>query len=1271
VIRRPNRALAAAAGCGLLLLAVTGSSAQVGNLGLVVRDGSIGPAIPDGSDGVVQPGDGASYLITPELGSERDGNLFHSFQSFSIGESEIARFTANPVTDFIITRVPGGEPSIILGNLESPDASLFLLNPYGVFFGEGASVDVNGSFHVSTADQVNFKSGVPFLTRESTPPMSLSTATPVSFGFLVDDPAGIQFATAELCNPSCVPIDEKFSVVGGDIEIDGLDDNDDTINVPGGQIQLVSVARVGVEGVNVPLDASALDVDAYPAGSFGEVRLQNRAVLTVPSDGSTGTTGTGKIVIRGGTFVLAGSDLEAVAGSGSIDGQAIGIDVAVSDSIELTSYRVNDSEFNVSEVLSSSRNGRSGDIHFSGDSFAMDDGTRIRNQARDAPQGADVYIDANTIEFSGVSPTLNSTRVTQIYARARGGADTRAGNIYLSGKAPGGADRAQSVSISDSAQLLGTSEDDAAGGSISIATQLLTIDDAQVLSGTEENGTSGMIHIDAGDALVADGGLVQSLTEGQNDGADIEFTGEKLSVTRSGEISTRVIATSALGNGGDIHIAVDDVEVTESGVIASINFGEGIGGAIDLVADEALTVSNEGQIFTWTGSRPSAARSEVIEATAAAQPAVPARRGGDLTIHTGQLTVAGREDATAVTQISTITNAAGQADSEDGQGGDLNIHAAQIDLIDGGQLRATTLASAPAGALHVVAHGADDTSGTISIRGVVDRVEDSGTQEPATRTPTPAGIFATSGEGANSSATGAGGSALIEADIVDIRDGGEIQSSTFGVGAAGSLSLIASESIRVSGQSGRSSKIVAQGDVGDGGDLVITTGLLALIDGGEVSVTALATGNSGNVTIAADKIVVRGFNDQTPSGIFAQSVSALSTGGNAGTIQLATSDLVVSDNGQLAVTTEGGGSAGNIIVAANSIEITNGGSVSAESRLLGPTAGTAGNIDLRAEQQLRVSSASVTTETANAPGGSIQLSAGDEMRIEQNSEISARANGEGAAGDIVVADTADFALTSGSAMTAETTGTGQGGQIAFENVGDVRVTGGSSVTTKSTGTGGGDAGSIVIAANRSVRIDQQSAITTTADDAGGGRISLQAGQFVYLLGSQLETTVQGEEAGADAGDIDIPLRGDEPGGSAPDVPAFVVINRSTIKANATATDAGNITIAGGNVLISSDSLIEATSEKGVSGEIQISSPDADIVSQVAQLSSSFVDPSDRLLPPCVARTERTGSFMVQNRDALPRSLDAPLPSNLGDAPGVDGIPPASGSTDCSVFQERS
>jgi large exoprotein involved in heme utilization and adhesion len=199
---------------------------------------------------------------------------------------------------------------------------------------------------------------------------------------------------------------------------------------------------------------------------------------------------------------------------------------------------------------------------------------------------------------------------------------------------------------------------------------------------------------------------------------------------------------------------------------------------------------------------------------------------------------------------------------------------------------------------------------------------------------------------------------------------------------------------------------------------------------------------------------------------------------------------------------------------------------------------------------------------------------------------------------------------------------------------------------------------------------RQSAITTTALDAGGGRISIQGADIVNLLYSQVETTVQGARAlpDDDAGDIDIPLRGDEIDGLVPVAPRFVVINGSRIIANANANDAGNITIAGEDVLISSDSVIEATSQRGVSGEIQITSPDASIVTQVTPLPVNFTDPSDRLLPPCVARTERTGSFVVENREAIPPSPDSPLSPALG---GAGGGSPARDSLGCSVPEESS
>jgi large exoprotein involved in heme utilization and adhesion len=172
---------------------------------------------------------------------------------------------------------------------------------------------------------------------------------------------------------------------------------------------------------------------------------------------------------------------------------------------------------------------------------------------------------------------------------------------------------------------------------------------------------------------------------------------------------------------------------------------------------------------------------------------------------------------------------------------------------------------------------------------------------------------------------------------------------------------------------------------------------------------------------------------------------------------------------------------------------------------------------------------------------------------------------------------------------------------------------------------------------------------------------------VHVRDSRIETTVNGLDAAENAGDIDIPLRGNE--GPAPVVPKFVVIDDSVIRANAVAANAGNITIAGENVLISPDSLIQAKSEFGLSGTIAISSPDAVIVSQLTPLPGAFVDPSDRLLPPCAARTQRTGSFVVQARESIPAAPDAPLSPALL-APETGTAAPAFEPDACPVFEEK-
>ena len=66
-----------------------------------------------------------------------------NWQSFGIGATESVVFRQPDVSAIALNRVLGQDPSIILGRL-SANGQVFVLNPNGVLFGQGAQVDVGG-----------------------------------------------------------------------------------------------------------------------------------------------------------------------------------------------------------------------------------------------------------------------------------------------------------------------------------------------------------------------------------------------------------------------------------------------------------------------------------------------------------------------------------------------------------------------------------------------------------------------------------------------------------------------------------------------------------------------------------------------------------------------------------------------------------------------------------------------------------------------------------------------------------------------------------------------------------------------------------------------------------------------------------------------------------------------------------------------------------------------------------------------------------------------
>ena len=137
---------------------------------------------------------GPDYQIRAEYGQQAGANLFHSFQQFNIHSDESATFKGPNSVRNIITRVTGGDASWIDGLLSSeiPGADLYLLNPAGVMFGANAALDLNASFHVSTADYLRMGTDGQFPALAEKDAV-LSAEAPTAFGFLDGDIGPITF----------------------------------------------------------------------------------------------------------------------------------------------------------------------------------------------------------------------------------------------------------------------------------------------------------------------------------------------------------------------------------------------------------------------------------------------------------------------------------------------------------------------------------------------------------------------------------------------------------------------------------------------------------------------------------------------------------------------------------------------------------------------------------------------------------------------------------------------------------------------------------------------------------------------------------------------------------------------------------------------------------------------------------------------------------------------------------------------------------------------
>lgn len=118
----------------------------------------LGPQVVNGQVSFNNQGNVLSVTNTP-------GSIIN-WQSFSINPGELTRFIQQNPNSAVLNRIIGQDPSQILGALQS-NGRVFLINPNGILFGQGAQVDVNGlvasTLNISNEDfltgKLHFKAG--------------------------------------------------------------------------------------------------------------------------------------------------------------------------------------------------------------------------------------------------------------------------------------------------------------------------------------------------------------------------------------------------------------------------------------------------------------------------------------------------------------------------------------------------------------------------------------------------------------------------------------------------------------------------------------------------------------------------------------------------------------------------------------------------------------------------------------------------------------------------------------------------------------------------------------------------------------------------------------------------------------------------------------------------------------------------------------------------------------------------------------------------------
>jgi filamentous hemagglutinin family protein len=559
--------------CVALALAVLLSMAPGGALSPI--DALAGQIVVDNTFGHGGTLSGPNFMIGAGLGMQVGSNLFQSFSTFNLDKGGLATFTAPGSVHNILARVTGGSPSTIDGTIATRlDTNAATPHPADFYLINPAGIVFGPDAKLDIGG--SFIVSTADYTQLADGTRFTSSLSPPQALLTTAAPAAFGFLASHPTGISIngaqltVPTGKSVLVAGGSLSVG----SSGSVTASAGQIDVVAIASPAM----VSFDPASLLPGPVTVAAMGPMTLTNDSQLS--ADGS----GAGMIAIECGNLSLSGGSSIHADTVGTGTGRGITINATGLVALNGTDNSGNDSSLRAGVAAGAS--GAGGNIAIQASGLSLENGASVSTTTLGLGSGGNIVANisgqltlsgAANVGYNGVSASGNQSGV---YADS---------GVFKDFMLPIAGGHAGSITVS-------TGRIEVLGG-------------AQISSQTFTNGGGGNV-------------AVKTVNDTVVSGTDR---------TLSSDITTE---TAGIGNGGNISIASDSLQITDGGEITSgTGNSTGEGGAVTVDVPGQILMSGTGIV---DGSRTNSAifTGSISYVTSGAD-------AGPITVSAGSLTLLG------------------------------------------------------------------------------------------------------------------------------------------------------------------------------------------------------------------------------------------------------------------------------------------------------------------------------------------------------------------------------------------------------------------------------------------------------------------------------------------------------------------------------------------------------------------------------------------------------------------------------------------------------